>query len=331
MLSFKEITNSVPFGNGADVVRFTTPAGDFIRKGYGLEYKQSLVWEHNLINWLTSAGLPFLLPNPVPTEDGSTWTETDGKLFVIYPFVEGEPLAYQNLGDVRLLAEATARLHETLESCPMQDRPGPALFKNPIEFARTSCDPFTLTSQTLRVSSSSQANGSLSFWNEAASQIRSFLDGRFRELPCLICHNDLTSGNVLKTRNQIAAVLDFEFACKSPRALDIAMGLRMTMRPWENPNPWAPLRVYAAGYRSIRPAGLTAEEVQCLPELLILRSASSVFLRLSRLREINDHENTIAAIERVRSTTNWLDGKGREFLEIAAECFQCLPRRSSVA
>ena len=67
---------------------------------------------------------------------------------------------------------------------------------------------------------------------------------------------------------RVAAVLDFEFACPAPRALDLAMGLRMTMRVWESGDPWPAARRFLESYAERHPVRATYGWAGEVPDVL---------------------------------------------------------------
>lgn len=76
---------------------------------------------------------------------------------------------------------------------------------------------------------------------------------------------------MLVAAGRVSAVLDFEFATSAARALDVAMGLRMTIRVWENPEPWDEARRFCQGYTR----WTTLTEAEAMPWLMRLRALGS--------------------------------------------------------
>jgi Ser/Thr protein kinase RdoA (MazF antagonist) len=110
---------------------------------------------------------------------------------------------------------------------------------------------------------------------------------------------------------RVRAVLDFEFAEPAARALDVAMGLRMTMRAWETPENWEAVRLFCRGYRRWMP--LTEAEAIAMPLLLRLRSAIPVLWWLRWMS--GPPENIVRSIEYLHNCVRWLDHYEERFVQ----------------
>jgi Ser/Thr protein kinase RdoA (MazF antagonist) len=129
-----------------------------------------------------------------------------------------------------------------------------------------------------------------------------------------MCHNDVAPANILVDLDRVTAILDFEFAAAAARALDVAMGLRMTMRVWENPEPWEVVRHLCRGYTRWLP--LSEAEIQALPWLIRLRGAITVLWWLGRRDEPCDPSIVLERIGYARNFATWLEQHERAFLGV---------------
>jgi len=123
-------------------------------------------------------------------------------------------------------------------------------------------------------------------------------------LPWQLCHNDGTPANVLVEAGRVSAMLDFEFAAPAARALDVAMGLRMTMRVWQNPEPWDVVSRFCRGYARWLP--VTEAEARALPWLMRLRGAITVLWWLGRRRRADDGPIVLDRIGYLRNVVSRL-------------------------
>jgi len=155
-----------------------------------------------------------------------------------------------------------------------------------IHFPPPELDPFTLTPARLGLPDTAATENLLGWWREEAARLHAFVEGPYQSLPRQLCHNDVAPANVLVDAGRVSAVLDFEFAAPTARALDVAMGLRMTMRVWENPDPWEMIRRFCRGYTRRLP--ITHAEVSAMPRLLRLRGAISAMWWLGRRSATED-------------------------------------------
>jgi Ser/Thr protein kinase RdoA (MazF antagonist) len=143
------------------------------------------------------------------------------------------------------------------------------------------------------------------------------VEGPYRALPWQVCHNDVTPANVLVDAGRVTAVLDFEFAAPAARALDIAMGLRMTMQVWENSEPWEAVRRFCHGYT--RWTALTDAEVTARPWLIRLRGAITVLWWIGRTAAVGDAGPIPARIQYMRNFVHWLDRYEQRFVDVVMQ------------
>jgi Ser/Thr protein kinase RdoA (MazF antagonist) len=92
------------------------------------------------------------------------------------------------------------------------------------------------------------------------------------------------------------------------------MGLRMTMRVWENAKPWEAARRFCRGY--VRWGTLTTLEVLALPQLIRLRGAITVLWWLGRMAATGTVGPIPSRIEYLRNTARWLDRHEQRLIEV---------------
>jgi homoserine kinase type II len=219
-------------------VSVRTGSGDFVVKTYtSNDDPASIHYEHRLLNWLAEAGLSFAVPVPIHTPGSASlcggpfgWTSLSLRL-------PGSHLDPHRQDHVELLGAATGELQAALRHYPTTPRPGRPLFSTLFGFPLPFRSPFILAPNHLGLPDAPPYNSLLRWWREEAAQVKAFVEGPYGALPWQVCHNDVTPTNVLVEAGRVTAVLDFEFAAPAARALDVAMGLRMTMRIWEDPEP----------------------------------------------------------------------------------------------
>jgi Ser/Thr protein kinase RdoA (MazF antagonist) len=120
---------------------------------------------------------------------------------------------------------------------------------------------------------------------------------------------------VLTVSRQVSAFIDFEFACPAPRGLDIAMALRMTMRIWQQPDPWASAMAFCRGYQRV--TRLSEAEVAQLPELFRLRGAMGTLWALGRGTPV-DPARILEHLGYLRNAAAWLDQHGSRLADLIA-------------
>ena len=303
-----------------------TPRGDYVAKIHPSgDDLASLEYEHRLLDWLDTAGLSFAVPVPLPTRDNRRLRDGPQgwiSLTTLFPgacpefrLVEGhrDPGVVEH---AEALGAALGELQVALRQYLVLPRPGRSLFGDLFQFPPPERDPFALTPRQLGLPETPLYAGLFAWWRAEAAELQTFVGGPYRVLPSQVCHNDFAPANLLIERGRVRAVLDWEFATLAPRALDVAMGLRMTMQVWDNSEPWEIARHFFRGYaRWIR---LTEAEVLALPLLIRLRTAIPLLWWLGRRETRDDLDRIPAHIERVQRATRWLDEHAPRLVDLVS-------------
>jgi homoserine kinase type II len=269
--------------------------------------RASIEYEHRLLRHI--GALSFALPVPLLTRTGdSIYRTDDSSYFSLAQYFPGERL--KGTEQVSAFGAALGELQTALASLPVESRPGRPLFERLFDFPAPMHDVINLTPQSLQCEDLPPLRDLLAWWQEEAQALAAFVAGSYRSLPWQICHNDFTPNNVLVDQQRVTAVLDFEFMSPAARALDVAMALRMTMRIWDNPMPWAIVKEFFAGYaRWIR---LSQAEVEALPWLLRLRGSMAILWWVGRQQNL---PRVASLIENQRTMVQWLSQHEEPFLE----------------
>jgi Ser/Thr protein kinase RdoA (MazF antagonist) len=289
-----------------------TGDGRFMWKQYAAVHEvASIRYEHRLLTGLAESNISFAVPAPIRTRQG-TFLERQGNSWgALTHFFAGERCNPERLAEVELLGAATGELQRMLREVPTEPRPGRSLFGALFDFPRPTVEPLSLTPQQIGAPSTHDNDALCGWWREEGAQLEAFFKGAYRSLPWQVCHNDVTPANVLLAQGRVVAVLDFEFACPAAPALDVAMGLRMTMRIWENREPWEAVRRYMQGYNGF--VNLTAAEIDALPMLLRLRSAIPILWWMGR-----DPSQVLRSIGYLQNMTHWLDRHQEQLIEVVS-------------
>lgn len=274
----------------------------------------ALRYEQALLQTLDGAGLPFALPAPLADRWGETLQQTSAGRLTLIPDLPGANLDPADPAQVEALGVALGALHVALAALPSTPRPGRALFQEFFRFPPPERDPLRLTPPWLGPDNTAEAHELRAWWRGEAEQLAAFVDGPYRHLPHQLCHNDPAPYNVLTAGGTVTAFIDFEFACPAPRGLDVAMALRMTMRVWEQDDPWPSAEAFCRGYR--RSAHLSAAEAAQLPTLIRLRSAMGILWALGRGVPVNS-QRLLEHVGYLRNTVTWLDQHGARLADLA--------------
>lgn len=274
----------------------------------------ALRYEQALLKALDRAGLPFALPTPLADRHGETLQQTPLGWLTLIPDLPGAPLNPADLAQVEALGAALGALHVALAALPPSPRPDRALFQEFFRFPPLGRDPLRLSPSQIGADNTAEARELLAWWRDEAEQLAAFADGPYRRLPHQLCHNDPAPYNVLTAGGRVTAFIDFEFACPAPRGLDVAMALRLTMRVWEQDDPWPSAEAFCRGYR--RSAWVKAAEIAQLAQLFRLRSAMGILWALGRGAPV-DPQRLLEHVGYLRNTVGWLDRNGARLAALA--------------
>ncbi len=291
--------------------------GDYIARAYvskSYDDPASIEYEHYLLNRLADAKLSFAVPVPVPTRNSALLCHGTSGRVSLSRYLPGARLDPHASNQVELLGSALGELQAALRHYPDPPRPGRPLFGELFRFPLPLRDPFTVTPQQIGLPDKPPYDELLRWWREEAARLQVFLDGPYRDLPRQLCHNDITPANVLVDTGRVTAVLDFEFAAPAACALDVAMGLRMTMRVWDDPEPWDAVRHFCRGYARWMP--LTEQEVQALPWLIRLRGAIAVLWWLGPMTAVGETGPIPERIDYLRNFVRWLRDHEQRFVDV---------------
>lgn len=275
--------------------------------------EQALLYEHDLLQQLADHHPSFALPLPLRSRHGTTLQYSHYGWLAILPYLPGTLLDPEDLMQCAALGSAIGELHQRLSLLRPVARPGHALFSSFFAFPPAERDPFTLTPTMIGAAETAEADAICAWWRSNALTLDSFLKERYQQLPMQLVHNDLAPYNVLVENRQLCAILDFEFAGLAARAFDLAMALRMTMRVWENPDPWTAAMQLCKGYRHW--ASLTEQECACMPQLILLRSCMGTLWSLGRGAPI-DATRFLQHLEFLRNAAIWLDQHGEQLVAL---------------
>jgi Ser/Thr protein kinase RdoA (MazF antagonist) len=290
-----------------------TGGGDYIWKSYtAYEDASAIAYEHDLLHWLAARQLSFAVPAPIPMRDGTMIRCDDGRWAALAVWLPGTRFDPSHLDQVEWFGAAVGELLCALQSCPLGARPGRSLIGSLFAYPPASRNPLTITPTQLDLPDTPAYREQLAWWRTEAADLQRLVDERSPTLPCQVCHNDMAPGNVLVEADRVSAILDFEFATLAPRALDVAMGLRMIMRVWEQPEPWAVVRLFCRGYTQWLP--LLEREIRAIPWLIRLRGAITVLWWLGRPDGPHDPQIVLERIAYLRAYCRWLESRETLFV-----------------
>ena len=235
--------------------------------------------EHELLLKLSRERLPFAVPCPVAADNGATWVTTpSGKPAALFHYLEGERPGQQDRSLAGEYGRTVGRLVQTLAKVELAEPPAYPAYDELLD----------ITEEDLRtVADSFRRSPALAAAAEDAAELLDQVTalkksaGELHRLPRQLIHGDVSFANLLTQDGRVSAVLDFEFATRDIRAMELAVCLAEQLSVPGGLDGEL-IREMIAGYEAILP--LEAEERRLLPHLVKLRKLD-VFLHFWHRRE----------------------------------------------
>ncbi len=244
-------------------------------------------YEHAVLLALNeAAALPFAVPRPARTpESGETVVRlADGRLAALFGYIEGERPALERPASLRAFGRAAGELTAALARVRVAAQPAYRPYYE-LDAAHPSITPedadrfFGTPPEDF-----ADIAGELRLVGEALRDARREIPA-LRALPHQLVHGDLNASNALAVagRDDIAALLDFEFVTVDLRAMEPAVCLSDLADAETDEDVLRRMSAFADGYASA--ARLTPAEIAALPLLLRLRRVDVVLHFLGRWRD----------------------------------------------
>jgi homoserine kinase type II len=270
--------------------------------------------EHRLLARLRRQGLPFAVPEPVPTTTGDTVLETAEGPASLTRLINGIRPDLSREAALERVGVSLGQLTLALRDMPYQDAPqdwrgGPlatlpdAIGLGELEAEMTRAGVSPARTQLLRAQAA-RADA----WYESAR-------GR---LAVQVVHGDVGASNVLvdATSGQVTGILDFEIAGPDLRIQDLVAALLLSGslegRRWQ-------ARATALGRGVASVSAPSPAEVGAVPDLLICRAVGSVLWRAARWRRgLSTLDDVVDRLDELAATTTFVSCFGPELCELLA-------------
>jgi homoserine kinase type II len=264
--------------------------------------------EHRLLARLRPGGLPFAVPEPVPTLAGGTVAETAAGpatlcrwIAGVRPDLEGRRALERFGAGVGVLSEAMRLL--PLDDAPQDWRAGPlATLPVGVELAE-------LVAELRLAGVGTEQAGLLA---ASAERARAWQQDAAGRLAIQVVHGDLGASNVLvdEESGQVTGVLDFEIAGADFRVQDLVAALLLS-GALRGPDWHARAAALIRGIVSVLRLG--EAEIQAVPELLICRSVGSAIWRAARWRRgLAGIDDVIDRLRELAATVAFVAASGEQ-------------------
>jgi homoserine kinase type II len=245
-------------------------AGDHVLRLYLNKRVEQIRLEHELLRRLATADLTFRTPKPLETEAGDTLAiEVDSAHpAALFRRIEGEPLDDEDAAGIAKAAAAFARLDIALAGIDRTDVSSP-LFSGDLRTVHTAITDLAQVEEI----AGSQAMQLAYEAGESAAVI-------YSSLPTQLIHGDFSLGNVLVRAGRVRGILDFEYAGRNVRAMELGGVLRNLLMKDDRQRLWG-----SALHAYLGTLPLDPMELAALPALVLLHSAIVVVWLAGRALE----------------------------------------------
>jgi homoserine kinase type II len=271
-------------------------AGDHVLRLYVNKRTEAIRLEHEVLRRLATADFTFRTPKPLETEAGDTLAiEIDSaRPAALFRRIEGEPLDDEDTEGVAKAAAAFASLDIALAAIDRTDVSSP-LFSGDL---RTVHGAISDLAQVEEIAGPQPRH-----LVEEAAQTAPVIYG---SLPTQLIHNDFSLGNVLLRAGRVRGVLDFEYAGRNVRAMELGGVLRNILMKGNRERLWRPA---LHGY--LRTLPLDPMEVAALPALVLLQSAIVVVWLSGRVLEGSSTQEALGLyVDRALTLRDWMTRNG---------------------
>jgi Ser/Thr protein kinase RdoA (MazF antagonist) len=296
----------------------------FVLREYG-NHNSARNIEHELsvLLQLQRHKLPFRVPAPEITRRGEICASIMGpnglKLFVLLPYVNGVNPDPANLRQARNVGAAIAHLCAALKKVDARGLRLPPPYAELGRVHPLVDDPLHALTDVDELAGGLEPT-LLTRGNALLQRLTAdVVPARLRELGAQLTHGDIIPGNVLCDGDAVSAVIDFENCALNPRPTDLAAALDTWLFDvLATPDAlWARCDALVGGFKSV--TKLAREEIEALPDLLMLRNASVLMHLCGRfitnLTPLVDVENWLTSMLELE---DWLSANGTTLKERVA-------------
>ncbi len=289
-------------------------AGEYVWKTYQTHLDPELVHdEHRLVRWLSTQPLSFAVPAPLPAITGETLCVTPEGYKALFPLLAGRRPDRADPQQIEAVGAALGELQVYLRQCPQELIPRLPAYGELHRIHPLIEHPADLTPHQLGLVGSEAEVDLLAWWRDELVRLDMFIAGSYSQLPRQVIHGDFAPSNTLYANGKVTAMLDFEVATYDVRAIDVAAGLKFSMRMWEQADPWSIGAGFCRGYaRWVR---LTGAELEAMAWLMRLRDAASTIWWLGRALAAG-RPPRLQRMKEFRAFVTWLDAHAARLEDI---------------
>jgi homoserine kinase type II len=289
-----------PFGMSNESYFVTSPAGEHVLRVHVAKSLQAIRLEHEVLRRLIDAELPFQVPQPLPTTRGDTVAlDVDSaRQCALFRRIPGEPIDDVEPATAARAAQAFARLDAALAEIERTDIPAPVFTGDLRAMHPAVTDLGQLDDLVGRPG------------REMVERAAEIAGPIYASLPTQLIHGDFGFGNILVKGGRVRGIVDFEYAGRNVRAMELASGLSSAIARDFRESLWRPV---LTGY--LRTLRLDLTEIAALPALAVLHWAVIVVWWSGRSLEGRPFPDGLPVLaDRALIVERWMNAHGPELV-----------------
>lgn len=285
----EEVREIIPMAKniaGKSSFLIETVQGNFVLSERTLRTNpELLMWEGTLMEGLKVRGF-LTVPQIYKTKKGEFFVKKENSFYVLHEYKVGEKASWGTVSGTRLIntAKEQAKYHNVVKSITLtgqnlnnSDRQYPLgdilNLSDMIKWFHAARDalPDEVSNQYPHAIEALHSNFGL-FESQIGKIKRNAPPQGYASLPQLTVHGDYNPNNLLFTGDNVTGLLDFEYARKTARLMDLANGFMefpnaiSEANQYQYPIDFEKLVAYLRAYQDEAENKLTAEELKYLPE-----------------------------------------------------------------
>ncbi len=275
-------------------------AGEHVLRLYIHKRTEAIRFEHELLRRLATVELTFRTPRPLETEGGDTLaTDVDSaRSAALFPRIPGEHLDDDDAQGIAAAAAAFGALDIALATIDRTDVAAPTFSGDLRDVHRAVSDVADVEPV---------AGAAARRLVEAAAENAAAI---YASLPTQLTHGDFALGNVLIRDGHVRGVLDFEYAGRNVRAMELAGALRNVLTKGSRERLWRPV---LRGY--LRTLALDAAELAAIPALVVLQAAIVLVWWMGRAVEGHAAEEALTRhVHQAMTVRDWITGNSMRLI-----------------
>lgn len=312
-----KVTPIVPGGQVNEHWRIDGRAAPLVLRRYNvLRTAAAAAYEHDVLKRLGDGG-EWPVAAPIAAANGATIVEADGRLYALFPFLEGAAGPAHSLPHLRIKGRLLARLHDALAALRVTEQ-RPTVGKLWELDVNVHGSGYATFNDALAAFGRKHRELASGIRAQRYRSLRELSRLRYGEQPDTLIHGDFRSGNLLFAGGALSGALDFDLVHLDARITDIAWSVLSDCAepPADTALDPAAAAAFLGGYAEHSP--LTGAEARLIVPLIRAHNLAILASHLRSGSEIGDDPQLLYRVERrVRERLPQLDARASAIEEMA--------------